>query len=101
MRILSRSGRAVHLGGIRPHRVHPITKGKHMYAASHQTGHGFFIRVLRGLHVRFSHWGALRRQRRHLAAMDDYLLRDIGLTRQDIAEAFDGAAWDAPSHWRG
>ncbi len=44
---------------------------------------------------------ALARQRRDLAALDDAMLRDIGVTR---SQALDEAArpfWDAPRHWRG
>jgi uncharacterized protein YjiS (DUF1127 family) len=33
---------------------------------------------------RLMEWPERSRQRRHLAAMDDYMLRDIGLTRADV-----------------
>ena len=54
-----------------------------------------------GLFARLRQAAAVARQRRALAALDDALLRDIGLTR---CEALDEAArpfWDAPRHWRG
>jgi uncharacterized protein YjiS (DUF1127 family) len=54
-----------------------------------------------GLFGRLRRAAALTRQRRALAALDDALLRDIGLTR---CEALGEAArpfWDAPRHWRG
>ena len=40
----------------------------------------------------FRHWQA-RRSVKHLASLDDYLLRDIGLNRSDVewAERFAGA----------
>ncbi len=41
----------------------------------------------------------VRRQRNHLAALDERALRDIGLTREEAdAEARRGF-WSAPSHW--
>lgn len=58
---------------------------------------------------------ALRRSRRHLAALDDHLLRDVGLTRAEAwresrRPAWEGQGaghrpagnahlWDAPAHW--
>jgi uncharacterized protein YjiS (DUF1127 family) len=44
---------------------------------------------------------ALARSRRGLRRLDDHLLRDIGLTRQEAEAEASRAAWDAPSHWRG
>ena len=44
---------------------------------------------------------ALSRSRRGLRRLDDHLLRDIGLTRQEAEVEASRAAWDAPSHWRG
>ena len=42
---------------------------------------------------------ALRRQRRRLAELDDHMLRDIGLSREEaLREASRG--WGAPDHWR-
>ena len=39
-------------------------------------------------------------QRRHLAALDDHALSDIGLSRsQALAEA-DRPLWDVPTAWR-
>jgi uncharacterized protein YjiS (DUF1127 family) len=44
---------------------------------------------------------ALRRQRRKLASLNDAMLRDIGITReQAMAEAL-RPVWDVPAHWRG
>lgn len=43
---------------------------------------------------------AIARQRRRLAALDDHLLADIGVSRpQALAEAT-RPAWDAPTNWR-
>lgn len=63
-------------------------------------GPGMFSRLRRALDV--------AAQRRQLAELDDALLADIGLTReQALAEArrplfdqgFSVAAWNAPFHW--
>jgi len=47
------------------------------------------------------HHLALRRSRAALLRLDDHLLRDIGLTRDEAArEALQGS-WGAPPHRRG
>lgn len=52
---------------------------------------GFFARLRTAL--------ALRRQRKHLAEMDETTLADIGLTRdQALAEAA-RPVWDVPANW--
>ena len=52
---------------------------------------GFFTRLRTAL--------ALRRQRKQLAEMDEIMLSDIGLSRdQALAEAA-RPLWDAPAHW--
>jgi uncharacterized protein YjiS (DUF1127 family) len=40
--------------------------------------------VLRGLVDRNRTWRERARQRRHLAGLNDHILRDIGLTRGDV-----------------
>ncbi len=40
-----------------------------------------------------------RRQRRRLAGLDDHLLRDIGLTREDADREATRKPWDVPAHW--
>ena len=42
---------------------------------------------------------ALRRERRRLAALDDHLLRDIGLDREQAEREARRSDWDAPRHW--
>lgn len=42
---------------------------------------------------------ALRRQRRDLGALDEHLLRDVGLTRGEALREADRPVWDAPGHW--
>jgi len=44
---------------------------------------------------------ALHRQRCALAALDDRLLADIGLTRAQAEAELNATIWDAPAHWRG
>jgi uncharacterized protein YjiS (DUF1127 family) len=43
---------------------------------------------------------ALRRSRRSLTMLDDHLLRDIGLTRDQAQAEADRAAWDVAPRWR-
>ncbi|MDM7932835.1 DUF1127 domain-containing protein [Tabrizicola sp.] len=42
---------------------------------------------------------ALSRSRRHLARLDDHLLRDIGLSRAEAEAEVARPVWDAPPHW--
>lgn len=44
---------------------------------------------------------AVRRQRRHLATLDDAALKDLGLTEADVRAEVKRPAWDVPSHWQG
>lgn len=39
------------------------------------------------------------RQRRHLADLDDALLRDIGLTRDEARAEASRPVWDVPESW--
>ena len=41
----------------------------------------------------------LRRSRQALADLDDHLLRDIGLTRDEAREEAERPVWDAPATW--
>lgn len=43
---------------------------------------------------------ALRRQRRSLALLDDAMLRDIGLTREQAQFEASRPIWDVPNHWK-
>ena len=43
---------------------------------------------------------ALRRQRRDLRALDDYQLRDIGVSAADRERELRRPVWRAPDHWR-
>lgn len=42
----------------------------------------------------------LQRTRRHLLDLDDALLRDIGLTRDEAMDEAARRPWDAPATWR-
>lgn len=42
----------------------------------------------------------LRRQRRRLAALDDHMLEDIGVTRDAAETEARRTLWDVPNHWR-
>jgi uncharacterized protein YjiS (DUF1127 family) len=39
------------------------------------------------------------RQRQHLGALDDRLLRDIGIDRLSVEEETKKPVWDVPVHW--
>jgi uncharacterized protein YjiS (DUF1127 family) len=59
-------------------------------------GRSFGIALLSALRssVRYvRHRLELARQRRHLALLDDHLLRDIGLSRRDIASESEKPFW--------
>ncbi len=43
---------------------------------------------------------ALRRQRAHLAQLDDHMLADIGITRSQAQEESRAPLWDVPANWR-
>ena len=42
---------------------------------------------------------ALRRQRLHLAALDEAQLRDIGLSADQARAEAKRPVWDVPAHW--
>ena len=41
----------------------------------------------------------LHRSRRQLSALDDHMLADIGVTRQDAMAEAERSVWDAQDHW--
>ncbi len=45
-------------------------------------------------------YGALYRQRRALARLDDQALSDIGLSRSDALREARRPVWDAPTNWQ-
>ena len=55
-----------------------------------------FSRFLTVLHRLFT----IDRERRSLRHLDDHLLRDIGLTREQADEEAARPFWDAPAAWR-
>lgn len=48
--------------------------------------------LARGLDL-FQRWEERRRERRHLARLDDRLLRDIGLSAADVQSEIDKPFW--------
>lgn len=60
------------------------------YAIGHMPMRGGSLRPL----TRLRNALALHRQRRHLAALDDALLADIGLTREDARREAARPFWD-------
>jgi uncharacterized protein YjiS (DUF1127 family) len=55
----------------------------HEFEASHAT-RGRSLSVLRGAIARYRAWRRRRIAVRHLSDFDDYLLRDIGISRSEI-----------------
>ncbi len=53
----------------------------------------------RSLWKRFAQHIALRRQRQHLGHLDEHLLKDIGVTREEAFVESRKSAWDVPEHW--
>ncbi len=43
---------------------------------------------------------AVRRQRRQLANLDEAALRDLGLTKAEVAHEVNRSIWDVPATWR-
>ena len=43
---------------------------------------------------------SVRRSRQDLAHLGDEQLRDIGLTREDVADEIARPIWDVPTNWR-
>ena len=62
------------------------------------TGHGILPRPswIERLLTMFD----VRRTRLDLDRMSDDQLRDIGLTREDVAAEMGRPLWDVPAHWR-
>lgn len=52
-------------------------------------------RALMGLTVVVAEWEMRRRTRKSLEALDDHLLKDVGLSRAEAE-----AEWDKPFWWR-
>ncbi|MDA7427461.1 DUF1127 domain-containing protein [Primorskyibacter aestuariivivens] len=44
---------------------------------------------------------ALYRQRKALLRLDDHLLEDLGITRDEARREAHRPVWDAPDHWKG
>ncbi len=42
---------------------------------------------------------ALYRQRKSLSELDDHMLEDIGITREQARRESSRPAWDVPTHW--
>lgn len=42
---------------------------------------------------------AMKRSRHRLSELDDHMLRDIGLTREQASREAAKVCWDAPAHW--
>ena len=69
-----------------------------MPALTSRVGRSLLRRSRRG--TDFLAWWGLHRQRRHLGALDDRLLEDIGCSRAEAEAEAARPVWDAPAHWR-
>lgn len=54
----------------------------------------------RSIWATVGHMIAVARQRRQLRALDDHLLTDIGVSRQEALDEGHQTVWNAPDHWR-
>jgi uncharacterized protein YjiS (DUF1127 family) len=54
------------------------------------------LQALRAVLTLFS----IARERRQLARLDDHILRDIGISRDEAETEASRVGWDAPAHWR-
>jgi len=61
--------------------------------------HGHAAHNEAGLFRRMALAVAAARQRRHLADLDDTLLRDIGLSREAAEAEARRSVWDVPASW--
>ena len=61
-------------------------------------GQGFFPRPSLG--KRILTVLSVRRSRHDLAQLGDAQLRDIGLTREQVADEIARPIWDVPTNWR-
>jgi uncharacterized protein YjiS (DUF1127 family) len=43
---------------------------------------------------------AISRQRRNLRALDEHMLKDVGLTREEALAESRKTPWNAPDYWR-
>jgi uncharacterized protein YjiS (DUF1127 family) len=60
-----------------------------------------FTDHVRAFARRLACMSALHRQRCALAALDDRLLADVGVTRAQALAELEAPLWDGPRHWRG
>jgi uncharacterized protein YjiS (DUF1127 family) len=61
--------------------------------ARHTSGRTGFLARLSDLLI-------LRSSRARLATLDDHMLRDVGITREQARSELDRPLWDAPAGWR-
>lgn len=59
------------------------------------TGHHTAAGPRLAVSLPFRRWAQVAAERRHLARLDDAMLRDIGLTRHDVRREVGRPFWDA------
>jgi uncharacterized protein YjiS (DUF1127 family) len=84
------------------HQIITQPNGKRSAMPTHSTTRAFArSRPQPGFLRRLLHLAAVARARHDLARLDDRLLRDIGLTRDEADRELSRPVWDVPPHWRG
>ncbi|SFA85516.1 Uncharacterized conserved protein YjiS, DUF1127 family [Poseidonocella pacifica] len=58
------------------------------------------IRARRDLFGAIRRMAGLARQREALTRLDEHLLRDVGISRDEAEREAARAPWDPPAHWR-
>lgn len=69
------------------------------HSIAHPFGPAAPQRVVPSLFARALAALAIRRERRSLLDLDDHLLGDIGLTRDEAAREARREVWDVPANW--
>ncbi|MEM8952251.1 MAG: DUF1127 domain-containing protein [Pseudomonadota bacterium] len=75
------------------HVATPLHQAQHDHAAQADNGRPPLYRLIAGIADALERWRQRREQRRAMAMLSDHLLRDIGLTRQDVEQELRKPFW--------
>ncbi len=73
--------------------MHTILGSGRSTAVGHEEPASRFAMVLTGALRGLSGWAERARQRRALLSLDEWVLKDIGLTRADVMHEYDKPIW--------
>ena len=73
----------------------PVRTPAALFAREQVQFSGFLVQAVSGVFDRVYAWQARAHQRAHLAALDDRLLMDAGITRAEVAEEVAKPFWRA------